>query len=60
MDQIEDRPCCCESSLCDHDDRCDRPASGYVTMQYVVDTCTNCAANMCITGGAEYIFLTED
>lgn len=52
--------CYCESSLCDHEDMCDRPATGHVRMDYVGNTCTNCAANMCKSGGEHYIHLNEE
>lgn len=53
--------CQCESSLCDHlPNPCTRPVSGYVKMLYVEDTCNTCAANMCKSGGENYILTTEE
>lgn len=49
--------CQCESSLCDHTDACERPADERLVMAFVGNTCTQCAANMCATGGAHYIDL---
>lgn len=49
--------CGCESSFCDHDGPCGREASEYVAMEYVLDTCDTCAANMCASGGESYIYL---
>lgn len=50
--------CGCESALCDHEGRCLREASEYVQMEYVVDCCDTCAANMCKSPGGEgYIYL---
>lgn len=51
--------CMCESSLCDHEGACPRPVDPRIEMQYVVHTCTQCAANMGATGGGEYLFLAE-
>ncbi len=50
--------CRCESSLCDHDGTCVRPAYPKLTMAYVRHTCVQCASNMVATGGQEYIDLT--
>jgi hypothetical protein len=53
--------CMCESSYCDHpDSSCDRDPSQYVWCEYVIEICSTCAANMCISGGQEYIHLIEE
>lgn len=57
---INPTPCGCESSLCDHAKACPRPADPRFRMAYVQHTCTQCASNMCATGGDEYITLTEE
>lgn len=49
--------CFCESSLCDHEGACARPADDRLTMDYVGATCTQCAANMAASGGGCYINL---
>lgn len=47
--------CMCESSLCDHTEPCKRPVDSRFMMHGVVDTCTQCASNMCASGGSHYI-----
>lgn len=51
--------CYCESSMCDHDGPCNRTRDERLVMAYVTNTCTQCASNMCATGGSEYITLAE-
>lgn len=49
--------CNCESSLCDHTHRCTREPDAHLFMEYVGETCSDCAMNMIATGGSEYIKL---
>lgn len=53
--------CECESSLCDHEPhQCARRVDVRLTMAWVGDTCTQCASNMCGTGGGHHIELRCD
>lgn len=52
--------CQCESSLCDHDNHsCERKPDPRFHMKYLGETCSQCASNMCSSGGASYINLTK-
>lgn len=57
---FHDCGCMCESSLCDHDSACTRPADKRLIMAYVSNTCTQCASNMVSSGGEAYITLNEE
>lgn len=62
LDYRRVRTCQCESSLCDGHapGSCERPVDCNIVMDFVTDTCANCAANMCCTDGEDFIHITPD